>query len=74
MRKKCILPAIIFVACGLLLSLANSQRAEADVKLKNDDCVKCHPAVVQQVQEAGNKHKSEVACMECHQSAHDLLK
>lgn len=74
MRKKCILTAITFVACGLLLSLANSQRAEAafrgDVKLKNDDCVKCHTIVVQQVQEAGNKHKSEVACMECHDGQH----
>ena len=76
MRKKRIVTAIVFIACGLLLSLGNSQRAEAafgggsDAKLGNDDCVKCHTTIVQQVQEAGNKHKSEVSCMECHDGKH----
>ena len=69
MRKKSILAAVAFFVCGLLLSLANSQRAEA-AKLENKDCEKCHATVVQQVVEAGNKHKSEVACMDCHDGQH----
>ena len=34
------------------------------------DCAKCHPAIVQQVEEAGSKHKTEVTCLECHDTTH----
>ena len=34
------------------------------------DCAKCHPAYVQQVEEAGNKHKTNVTCLECHDAKH----
>ena len=37
----------------------------SDAKLTKNDCIKCHTAIVKQVQEAGNKHKSEVECLEC---------
>jgi predicted CXXCH cytochrome family protein len=62
------------VAAGAMLLLMSLQTAVAafgdDATLDSDDCIKCHTTIVQQVQEAGNKHKSEVSCMDCHDGKH----
>ena len=34
------------------------------------DCVKCHETVVHQNMDAGASHKTEVSCLECHDSGH----
>lgn len=38
--------------------------------LQVTDCGKCHPAFVQQVEEGGTKHKTEVTCLDCHEGTH----
>lgn len=38
--------------------------------LQITDCAKCHPAFVQQVEAAGNKHKTDVTCLDCHEGTH----
>lgn len=71
MRRSIIFIAVTVLNIGALLCWANVRNAEgADAVLKNDDCAKCHAAIVQQVDQAGNKHKTEVACLECHAGTH----
>lgn len=36
-------------------------------ELTNEDCIKCHPKIVMQVEEKGGKHKTEVGCLDCHE-------
>lgn len=66
--------ALTFAAAvGALLLLASMPATAAfgeDPVLSVDDCVKCHTTIVHQVQEAGNKHKSEVTCLDCHDGKH----
>jgi hypothetical protein len=40
--------------------------APAQVKLLNTDCVKCHSKAPADIAAAGNKHKTEIGCQDCH--------
>jgi len=63
---------ITAVAVLLLAGFHNSATvlAGSDTELKKDDCIKCHGVIVKQLQDGGDKHKSEIACMECHKGTH----
>jgi len=61
---------IMFLAFSLLIFLGykNAQAQEQQVaELTSQDCIKCHPKVVHQVEEKGAKHKTEVSCVDCHE-------
>ena len=62
-----ILISLAFLCIPLFLVDQNEGFAEAPDALSNADCIKCHAKVQSIVDEKGNKHKTEVACMECHQ-------
>lgn len=66
--RKFILAAAFFLAIGLIVTSGKSQ-AE-DPVLENTDCVKCHANIVHQNMEDGGKHKTEVACLDCHEGGH----
>lgn len=71
MRRSNIFTAMAVLGFGVLFSCAAAGNAEAaGANLKNDDCEKCHVAIVEQVDTAGNKHKTEVDCLECHKGTH----
>ena len=74
MKQSIFYKMAVLLGFGLLSLFAGIQNAEAfggdDSKLNKNDCVKCHTAIVKQVQEGGTKHKSEVACLECHDGQH----
>jgi hypothetical protein len=59
-----------FVTAGLMADAQPAAAASGDVKLNDDDCQKCHSTFVQQVEEAGAKHKTEVTCLTCHDGTH----
>ncbi len=40
--------------------------AESNSELQNTDCTKCHNSQPADVKRNGGKHKTEVACLECH--------
>ncbi|MDH3329840.1 MAG: hypothetical protein OEM01_11445 [Desulfobulbaceae bacterium] len=74
MKKILNLASAIMMTAGALLLIWGMQTADAafgdTAKLDTGDCVKCHVTIVQQVQEAGNRHKSEVSCLDCHEGQH----
>lgn len=74
MKKILSLASIALMLVGAIMLLGSMQTAKAafgdDATLGTDDCVKCHTTIVHQVVEAGNRHKSEVSCLDCHDSAH----
>lgn len=74
MKKILNLASAVLMAAGALLLIGSIHTADAafgeNAVLETDDCVKCHTAIVQQVAEAGNKHKSEVSCLDCHEGKH----
>ena len=75
MKKKLNLTLSVFITVGTILLFGSFQNTAAafgssDTKLQKDDCIKCHGIIVKQLQDGGNKHKSEVACMECHKGTH----
>lgn len=72
MRKS-----LLFVAAGLFgFALAGlgtgvqTANAAFDAQLGKGDCEKCHRTIVVQVDEAGNKHKTAVECLDCHDTQH----
>lgn len=72
MRSSTLLTVAAICCCifaGLTVSVQTAD-AFGDVKLENDDCVKCHDTFVAQLKEAGAKHKSKLTCLECHASNH----
>ena len=75
MRKLLNLTSAALVAAGAVVLLGSIQNATAafsssNTVLTKEDCIKCHSVIVKQLQDEGNKHKSEVACMECHDGTH----
>ena len=60
--------AALFV--GTLFMYIDAPDAGAAARLNNEDCEKCHATIVEQVDEAGSKHKTEVECLECHDGTH----
>ncbi len=72
MRSLFVLVATVFLAMGTMCSLTDLLAAEnaPGAELTNADCIKCHPGIVHQIQEAGGKHKTEVACLDCHEGGH----
>ncbi len=75
MKKMLHMTSVAFIAVGALLLLGSIQNADAafgssGAALNKDDCIKCHGVIVKQVQDGGNKHKSEVSCLECHKGTH----
>lgn len=72
MRSSLLLTTVAlggFLAAGFFVHVQPGEAA-AKAELENDDCVKCHQPLVQQINEAGAKHKTEVACLECHAGPH----
>lgn len=64
-----------FIAAGTFLLLGSTHNAAGAIGngedvLTQDDCVKCHGVIVKQLQDGGNRHKTEVPCMECHSGTH----
>lgn len=72
MRKTFLLAAAALFCFAFAGLGTDVQTADAafDAKLKKGDCEKCHVAIVIQVDEAGNKHKTEIECLECHAGTH----
>ncbi|GAB4344347.1 MAG: cytochrome c [Desulfobulbaceae bacterium] len=59
-----------FVLSGLLLTVMPAEAAFGGAKLNNDDCEKCHASFVKLIEENGARHKTEVACLDCHAGTH----
>ena len=70
MTRSNILTAAAALCLGALFCFAGVGNAAPADKLTNDDCVKCHAEKVQQIDEAGGKHKTEVTCLDCHNGTH----
>ncbi|GBE12068.1 hypothetical protein BMS3Bbin14_00511 [bacterium BMS3Bbin14] len=82
MRRLFVLVAAVFLAMGSVALWGSAPQAaeqaspaakvakKAVAVLQNSDCVKCHPAIVGQIQAAGGKHKTEVTCLDCHEGGH----
>ncbi len=66
--RKYIFTTVMFLAIGLIAS-AQSAWSE-DAVLANSDCIKCHGTIVHQNMEDGGKHRTEVGCLDCHNTAH----
>jgi len=61
--------SVLVAAAALLLAAGIVRAGETGpdaARLRNSDCVKCHQAVVQEVNDRGARHKTEVTCLECH--------
>ncbi len=63
--------AAVFIFSGLdsALMAAEGQNEKGQMKgaaLSNADCIKCHPGVVNDIETAGQAHKTEIGCMDCH--------
>jgi len=79
-KKKCrsLLPLFLFILLSLCLTVilpnhftqregfAQEQAAKQAAELSNADCIKCHANVQGIVDSKGTKHKTAVACMDCH--------
>ena len=63
MKIKMIQIAEIALLIGLLSAIPGNATA---VELQLEDCVKCHPAQVEEIKEHGGKHRDAVSCMDCH--------
>lgn len=63
-----LLPFIIIalITFFLFFSNKNAYTDNQSAQLSNSDCIKCHPKVVNIVDEKGNKHKTAVGCLDCH--------
>ncbi len=73
MRGTILLTTAALFCFAFAVSIVGADSANAafsGTSLNNDDCEKCHATFVQQIDEAGSKHKSEVACLECHAGTH----
>lgn len=83
MRHSIILTAAAVLCFGIIGFAGSARSAEPAVEpaaapaaapvrgtLQVTDCEKCHLPFVQQVEEAGGKHKTEVTCVECHDGTH----
>jgi predicted CXXCH cytochrome family protein len=51
----------------VLLTIVTDQEVYA-VGLANDDCIKCHTQEVSLILDKGMKHRSEVSCLDCHET------
>ena len=72
MRSSLFLTAaamMCIVGLALFGSVCNAEEA-VDSVLTGNDCVKCHSTIVGQVDKAGYRHKTDVACLECHDGQH----
>lgn len=74
MKFQNLLSAAFITAVTFLLvgSISNNAAAfgESDTQLNKDDCIKCHAVIIKQLQDDGQKHLSQVACLECHAGTH----
>lgn len=63
---------VLACACIMMLFAFSAGQKESFAEdtdlsaLSNADCIKCHAKVAEMVESSGNKHKTEVGCMDCH--------
>jgi hypothetical protein len=57
--------AVAALLLGMVMLVAGPVSAQ-EAELMNSDCVKCHQAVPQQIEEKGMAHKTAVSCLDCH--------
>ncbi len=72
MRNIALFTALLIMAVVPALYVGSGwcEDTGSDAQLQNSDCVKCHPKIVHENQKAGGKHKTEVACLDCHEGGH----
>jgi len=75
MKRLLFYSTAVLLGAGMLLLCGGARSASAfggggDAKLENDDCIKCHSVIVNQFKAKGQKHKAELACMDCHDGQH----
>ena len=65
MRKKVF---ISIIGCLLMFLFNTLSLAENNFpELAEEDCIKCHPGIIQEINERGASHKTEVSCTDCHE-------
>jgi len=57
---------IISIIFSVYITYAETT-TEPSAELTDQDCIKCHPQIVKQVDENGAKHKTEIGCLDCHE-------
>ena len=65
-KGSCLGTLGVFIAILMAVVFLGGTPGWAGEKLTNSDCIKCHPAVVKKNMENGAKHRTEVACKDCH--------
>lgn len=65
--KACVMCVALMAAALLVPPAGEALAAQAEAKLSNSDCVKCHPQQPATIAQAGAKHRTEVGCLNCHQ-------
>ena len=58
--------SIIFIELVILAKYSRADNTAAVPSLTNDICIKCHKQEPATIDERGGKHKTKVACIECH--------
>lgn len=58
---------LVFICCLFFLFENKNLGGEEVAELTVQDCIKCHPKVVGEVEKEGKRHKTEVTCQDCHQ-------
>ncbi len=73
--RKILFIQVLLLAIVLSFSIDSGWCGDnsSDSQLANSDCVKCHPKIVHENQEAGGKHKTAVGCLDCHEGGHPPL-
>ncbi len=65
MRRKVF---VSIIGCLLMFLFSTLSLAENNSpELAEEDCIKCHPSNIQEVNERGALHKTEVSCIDCHE-------
>jgi len=70
MKERCLglhLVAVLMIIVFSIIFVMGKTVVRA-AELSNQDCIKCHPKIVEQVKDKGGKHKTEVGCLDCHQA------
>ena len=61
------LTLFLVLICAFFLFEHKNLKGQETAQLTVQDCIKCHPKVVGEVEKNGGKHKTEVSCLDCHE-------